>query len=107
VATAVTRVFPELDDIAVCERNVSELDARIPRQVPGGTGPLDKLRQAGDVISLHVRLEHRHDRRADPPPRVDVRLDQLDVRVEDSELALRGATEQIARAGRLLEQERP
>ena len=56
-------------------------------------------RQAGDVVGLHVRLEHRHDRRADRGRRSEVVVDEIDVRIDDRQRAVRGAAEQIARTG--------
>ena len=60
---------PELDHIAVGQRDVLELDAGVGRQVGGRARARDERGQAGDVVRLHVRLEDRHDRRARARPR--------------------------------------
>jgi hypothetical protein len=77
---------------------VLELDLRSLREVRGRAGALDQGRQPGHVIGLHVRLEDRGDRRADRPRRRDVLVDQIDVRVDDGQLAVRRAAEQVAGA---------
>ena len=96
----------ELDHLAVGERDVLELDPGARRQVGGRAGALDERRQPGDVVGLHVRLEHRDDRRADRGRRREVVVDEIDVRVDDRELAVRRAAEQVAGAGAGVVQER-
>ena len=66
-------------------------------EVGGRAGPLDQLRQPGDVVGLHVRLEHRDDR--DPLRLGDahVLVHQVGVRVDDGEPGLRLAAEHVRR----------
>jgi hypothetical protein len=47
------------------------------------------------VVGLHVRLEDRHDRDALSLGQRDVLLDEIDVRIDDRELALALAAEQV------------
>ena len=75
----------ELDDVRVLERHVRELDAGVPRQVRLRSGRGDERRQAGDVIGLDVRLEHRDDRRACTFRLGEVRVDEVGVGVDDRE----------------------
>ena len=56
---------PELHHVAIGERNMLKRNACAGRQVSDRTGALDERGQTRDVISLHVCLEHSHDRRAD------------------------------------------
>src|SRR6476469_1447567 len=96
---------PELDQLTVVERAVWEVDLRARREVRGGAGGRHELGETRDVVGLDVGLEHGHDlagrRRA-----LDVGLDQLDVRVDDRQRAVRRAPEQVARAGGRLVEER-
>lgn len=69
----------ELDDVAVTEPDVRELDLRPRRQVGGRAGALDERRQPGDVIGLNVGLEDGRDR--DP-----LGLGQVDVVASTSSL---------------------
>jgi hypothetical protein len=48
------------------------------------------------MIGLHVLLEHRDDRRPDPLRRREVVVDEVPVRVDDGELVVARAAEQIA-----------
>ena len=89
----------ELDRLAVGKRDVIEVDPRARGQVGGRAGALDQRRQPGDVVGLHVRLEHGHDRRADRGGRGHVVVDQVGVRVDDRERAVGGAAEQVAGTG--------
>ena len=57
------------------------------------------------MIGLNVRLEHRHDRGADPSGALEVAVDEGLVRVDDRETARRRAPEEVARARRALDQE--
>jgi hypothetical protein len=81
---------------------VLERDARALRQVSGRSGPGDELRQPRDVVGLHVGLEHRHDRDPLALRQRDVAIDQVDVRIDDRELRLALASEQIGGAGGLV-----
>ena len=83
---------PELDHLAVGERDVLELDARAGGQVGGRAGALDERGQAGDVVGLHVRLEHSHDRGAERLGGREVVVDEVGVRVDDGELAVRACS---------------
>ena len=58
------------------------------------------------MVGLHVGLEYRHNRRADRGSDLDVAIDELDVRIDDRQLTLRRATEQITRTRRALDEER-
>src|SRR3954469_9231808 len=49
---------PELDDLAVDEPDMLEVDARVDWQISGRAGARDEGGQTRDVIGLHVRLEH-------------------------------------------------
>jgi hypothetical protein len=97
---------PELDHIAVGQCNVLELDSGTGRQVSGRARARDELGQAGHVVRLHVRLEDRHDRRAQRGRVGKVAVDELGVRVDDRELGVRPATEQVAGARRCVVQKR-
>jgi hypothetical protein len=57
------------------------------------------------MICLHVRLEHRHDRRAQRGCNGEVVVDEVEVRIDDRQLRVRAATEQVTRARRLVVQE--
>jgi hypothetical protein len=92
---------------AVGERVVVELHAGAGRQVRPRAGALHKRRQSRDVIGLHVRLEHRHDRDALGVGQRDVVVDQVDVRIHDRELAVRGAPQQVGGARRLVVEQLP
>ena len=59
----------ELDALAVLERAVREVDLRPGRQIGGRAGRGREVGQAGDVVGLHVRLEHGHDVAGGPRPR--------------------------------------
>ena len=97
----------ELDHVPVVERDMVEADSGAGRQVGGRTRALDERRQARHVVRLHVRLEDGDDRRADRIGRREVLRDELLVRIHDGKASERGAPEQVARARRCLEQERP
>ena len=71
-------------------------------QVGGRAGALDQLGQPGDVVGLHVGLEHGGDRRALRLGEGDVVVDQVDVGVDDRELSLALAAEQVGGAGGLV-----
>ena len=96
----------QLDDIAVGQLRVREVDLGARRKVRGRARGLDDLRQSGDVVGLDVRLEDGDDRRADLLGGGDVGVDEVDVRIDDRELAVAGAAEQVTRARALVVQER-
>jgi len=54
------------------------------------------------VVSLHVSLDHRNDRRALTRGEADVLIDQIHVRVHDRELAVRLAAQNVRGAGSLV-----
>jgi len=58
------------------------------------------------MVGLHVGLEHRDNRSTDRRRRRQVVIDQIGVRVDDSELGVRRAAEQVAGAGAGVVQER-
>jgi hypothetical protein len=97
---------PELDDVTVDECDVLEFDSRVGRQVGGRARARDELGQAGQVVRLHVRLEDRHDGRAQRRRRGEVVIDDLGVRVDDRELGMPAATEQVAGTGGRVVQKR-
>ena len=88
---------PELDHLTVTERDDVEVDRRARREVRR-RARLDERRQPGDVIGLHVRLEDGTDRRTEAPCLFEVLVDELGVRIDDRELVVRQAAEQVARA---------
>ena len=61
--------------------------------------------QAGDVIGLNVRLKDGDDRDALRLGQRDVVVDEVDVGIDDGELLLRLAAEEIGGAGRLVVEE--
>ena len=68
----------------------------------------DEGRESGHVVGLDVRLEYGPDRRAESPCLLEVLVHEPGVRVDDdSELMVRQAAEQVARAGRGCEEKRP
>jgi hypothetical protein len=91
-------VLPSCTVSAVCERDVVELDPGAYGQVRGRAGTVEQRRQPGNVVGLHVRLEHGHDRRPDRGGRREIVVDQFDMCVDDGQRVVRGATEQVARA---------
>jgi hypothetical protein len=84
-----------------------ELHTGACRQVRPRGGALHERRQPRDVIGLHVRVEHRHDRHVVGLGQRDVVVDQVDVWVDDRELAVRGAPEQIGGARRFVVEQLP
>jgi hypothetical protein len=82
-----------------------EFDARARGQVGRRAGPCDELREPGDVVGLHVCLEHGDDRRALVLGERDVLVYDVGVRVDDGELAVRLAAEEVGRARRLVVEE--
>ena len=85
----------ELDRVAIGERDVAEVHAGALGQVRGRARPLDQLRQPGDVVGLHVRLEHRDDRDPLALRDANVLVHQVGVRVHDGEPLLRLAAEHV------------
>jgi hypothetical protein len=73
---------PELDDLAVRQADVLELDACIGREVRGRPG-VDERREPGHMVGLHVRLEDRGDRRPHAFGRLEIGVDELDVRIDN------------------------
>jgi hypothetical protein len=92
----------DMDDLAVCERVVVEVDARALRQVRGRAGTSDQLGQARDVVGLHVCLEDCCDRHVLCLGERDVLVDQVDVRVNHGELPPALAAEQVRGTGGLV-----
>jgi hypothetical protein len=89
----------DMDDLAVCERVVVEVDARALREVRGRSGTGDQIGQARDVVRLHVRLEHGGDRNALGLRERDVLVDEVDVWVYHGKLSSALAAEQVRGAG--------
>ena len=75
------------------------LDPGALGQVRGRAGALDDLGQPGDVVGLEVRLEHRDDRHALTLGLLKIRVDKIDVGIDDGEAPLRLAAEQVGGAG--------
>ena len=88
----------ELDALAVLQRVVVELDPGAGREIGLCACARDELGQPGNVVGLHVCLEHRHNLRAELGRRLDVVVDEIGVRVNDRELGVRTAAEQVTRA---------
>ena len=95
----------EPDDLAVAQRVMGELDARALGQISHSTSPGDQLGHARDVVGLHVRLEDGNHRRALGARKLDVSVDEIDVGVDDRELAAGLAPEQVGGAGGLVVQQ--
>ena len=92
----------ELDALAVGERDVLELDPRSLGQIRGRAGALDERREARDVVGLHMGLEDGDDRDSLRLGQRDVVVDQIDMRIDDGEPALRLTPEQVGGTGRLV-----
>jgi len=92
----------ELEDLVVGERDVLEVDSGVLRKVCGRAGALDQRRQAGDVVGLNVRLEHRDDRYALRLRDPDVVVDEIRVRVDHREALLGLAAEQVGGTRRVV-----
>ena len=67
--------------------------------------PSHELGQAGHVVRLHVRLEDGDDRNSLSLSERDVVVDQIAVRIDDGELRLRLAAEQVGGACSVVVQE--
>ena len=98
-------MLPTSDHVAVGERVVVELDLGAGRHVGGRAGALDQRRHAREVVGLHVRLQHRRDPRALSLGQGDVGVDQVDVGVDDRDLAAALAAEEVGGAGRFVVEE--
>ena len=70
----------ELDDLAVGQGDVLEVDTGALREVRGRAGALDQRRQSRDVVCLNVCLQHRDDRHALRLRDPDVIVDEIRVR---------------------------
>src|SRR5207247_3294900 len=66
---------------------------------------LDQSGKPGQMVGLDVCLEDRDDRRSGTRRLLEIAVDELLVRVDDREPRLRQTAEQVARAGRLREEE--
>ena len=97
----------EVDDGAVAERDVLELHPGAGGQVRRGARSVNENRQPGDVVGLHVRFEHGHDRNPLRARERDVLVDQVDMRIHHREALLRLAAEQVRGAGGVVVQELP
>jgi len=96
----------ELDRFTVDECDVLERNSRIGRQVGGRTGALDQSGQPRDVVRLYVRLEDGNDRRPQFGRRGQIVVDQIRVRIDHRQLAVRAAAEQVAGTRACVVQER-
>jgi hypothetical protein len=96
----------QLDHVTVGERDVLERNPGISGQVGGRAAALHQSGQPRDVVCLHVRLEDGDDRRAERGRRRQVIVDEVNVWIDDGELAVRSAAEQVAGAGADVVQER-
>ena len=85
---------------------MSEFDPRLCGKVGAGAGALHQSGKAGHVVSLDVRLEHGRDRRSNRGSAVDVLIHEVGVWIDDRELAVRQAAEEVAGARTLVVQER-
>ena len=83
-----------------------EFDTRLYRKVCLGAGALHERGKAGHVVSLDVRLEHGRDRRSNSGRIVEVLIHEVGVWIDDRELAVRQAAEEVAGARALVVQER-
>jgi hypothetical protein len=96
----------QLDDVSIGECNMLEGDSGFSREVADGARALDERRQPGDVVGLHVRLEHGRDWCADGCGGREVLVDEIDVWIDNGQLADGGAAEQVAGAGTGVVEER-
>ena len=96
---------PERHRLAVAEWVMCEVDTGPFGQVRGCTRTGHELRQAGDVIGLHVRLEDGDDRSALRLGEPDVLVDEVGVGIHNSECAVGLAPEEVRGAGGLVVQQ--
>jgi hypothetical protein len=87
----------ELDDAVVRERDMLELHLRRLGEIRGRARALDQRGEPRHVVRLHVRLEDRGDRRPDRSRGRYVVVDEIGMRIDDRELPVCGAAEQVAR----------
>ena len=97
----------EPNHLAVGERMMIKLNTRSGRQIRRGARAPDQLAHPGDVVGLHVRVEHRHDRRALRLGQPDVCIDQVDVRLDDRQLRIGLAPKHVRGARRLVVKQLP
>jgi hypothetical protein len=95
----------QADDLSVGERVMLELDPGALREIGLRAGAGGESGEAGDVVGLQVRLEDGHDRGALCLGRRDVLADEIDMRVDHGERAVRLAPEEIGGAGRVVVQQ--
>src|ERR671919_1950499 len=95
----------ELDDVAVGQSDVLEVDPSAGWEVGRRPGSIDQRREARDVVGLNVRLEDRDDRNPLRLRQPDVVVDEIGVGIDDGEAAPRLAPEEIGGTGRLVVQE--
>ena len=88
----------EPDDLAVGERVVVELDACALGEIRGRSGAVHQFGESGDVVGLHVGLDDGGDLRPLALRERDVLVDQVDVGIDDGELADGLAAEQVGGA---------
>ena len=97
----------KLDDLAIGERMMIELNSRSARQIRRGARAPDELAHPGDVVGLHVRVQHRDDRRALRLGDPDVCIDEVDVRLDHRQLRLGLAPKHVRGARRLVVKQLP
>ena len=98
---------PELDHVAVVERDVLEVDPGAGGQVRACSRRSNECGQAGDVVGLDMRLEDSRDRGPGPLGLLEVAVDELDVRIHDRECRVAEAPEEVARTRRLFVEKGP
>jgi hypothetical protein len=76
----------EIDDFAVTEGGMGELDSCSGWEVRGRSCCLDECREPRDVVGLNVCLEDGGDWGTGPLSRLQVLVEKLDVRIDDGEL---------------------
>ena len=96
----------ERDDFPVGERDVFEVDDPAGGQIRRSTG-FDKSGKSGDVVCLDVGLKDSADRRSETLRLLEIALDEVEVRIDDGELTVGKAAEEVARTCSRLEEEGP
>jgi hypothetical protein len=96
----------ELDDVTVSEGGMGELDAGLGWKICRRSRCLDQRGKPRHVVGLHVRLEYGRDRSTRPLGCLQVPVHKLNVWIDNGEVRLGEAAEQVARAGGLLVQKR-